>query len=435
MKDKIIKLSNGGVLLYGKSSLCNATAVELGFCVGAFNEKHPGTAHLLEHTLFKKTTNRSNSQVELDRNKLAHLNASTGMDFLAIKFFRTNKLLGEALDFSCDLLLNSVVDEEYFESEKNVVKQELSMCKDNEEHDCYVKNFTQALSKIRFASDIVGGTAKNIEKIAFSDLVDFKKKFFVGQNFVCSVCSPLPAFKIKKMVEKTFINLRSSNAPMPKTHFKVNNVDKKSSFKYIDFEQEKVSVLLSFKVDKGERAVFFEDYNYMFLSKFISGARSGLFLKLRNRGLVYRFDADIASFCKNSLFDMFFETKQENIAEILEIISEEIEKIVNAGIDEEDVAEYKKNLKFADDERMPLKPASRCHSNFSDYICFGELFDIDKRKKKCLIATVSVEGATRAAREIFAKGNSVYVTVMGKVDKKYMPSLKHIGDKFLIYEK
>ena len=99
MKNKIIKLKNGGTLIYSKSRLNKCTAVEVGFRVGANNDKKMGTAHFLEHTLFKKTTNRNNTEVERDRNKIAFLNASTGMDYLIVKFFRTNKNFAESLKF------------------------------------------------------------------------------------------------------------------------------------------------------------------------------------------------------------------------------------------------------------------------------------------------------------------------------------------------
>ena len=118
MKSKIIKLNSGGVLLYSKSKLCNSTAALIGFRVGAFNEKKMGTAHLLEHTLFKKTKNRTNAEVEADRSKISFLNASTSMDYILLKFFRTNKMLDKTLEFSSDVLLNSVIDDEFFDTEK-----------------------------------------------------------------------------------------------------------------------------------------------------------------------------------------------------------------------------------------------------------------------------------------------------------------------------
>ena len=93
MKEKIVKLKNGGTLIYSHSKLNNCSAVEVGFSVGAFQERKMGTAHFLEHTLFKKTKNRTNSELEADRTKVAFLNASTSMDFLIVKFFLCKNFL------------------------------------------------------------------------------------------------------------------------------------------------------------------------------------------------------------------------------------------------------------------------------------------------------------------------------------------------------
>ena len=92
MKEKIVKLKNGGIFIYSKTKLNNCFALEAGFRVGAIADKKPGTAHFLEHTLFKKTKTRSNADVELDRNRIAYINASTSMDYLILKLYRTNKL-------------------------------------------------------------------------------------------------------------------------------------------------------------------------------------------------------------------------------------------------------------------------------------------------------------------------------------------------------
>ena len=129
MKEKIYKLKNGGILIYEKSKLNNSSAVEVGFLAGSFNEKKMGTAHLLEHTLFKKTKNRTNKQVEQDRNKIVFLNASTSMDYLVIKFFRTNKLICESFKFAYDVLMNSIVDDEFLETEKRKAKMISFVCK------------------------------------------------------------------------------------------------------------------------------------------------------------------------------------------------------------------------------------------------------------------------------------------------------------------
>ena len=200
MKNKIIKLKNGGRLVYVRSKFNKSTAIEVGFCVGASKDKKKGVAHFLEHTLFKKTKIRTNKDINRDRNKIAFLNASTGMDFLVLKFARTNKLIEKSFEFASDILTNSVVDDEYMQAEKGVICEELNMTLDNEKHDVFVYNYMQASSKARFASSIVGESEENINSISFADLLNFKKKHFIGNNFVVSAVSSLSLSKIKKLV-------------------------------------------------------------------------------------------------------------------------------------------------------------------------------------------------------------------------------------------
>ena len=60
--------------------------------------------------------------------------------------------------------------------EGHCIKEELNMCLDNESRDVYVKNMRQALSKSKFASDIVGKSEESISSIDFDDVYEFKKK-------------------------------------------------------------------------------------------------------------------------------------------------------------------------------------------------------------------------------------------------------------------
>lgn len=436
MGDKIVRLKNGGVLIYSKCKMNNSSAVEVGFCVGAFLDKKAGTAHFLEHTLFKKTKNRTNEQVEFDRNKIAFLNASTSMDYIVIKFSRTNKLIEKTIDFSEDILMNSVLDDEFVETEKGVIKEELNMCLDSESRDVYLMNLKQAMSNAKFASDIVGKTEKNIEQIKFKNLQDFKLKHFVGNNFIASVVTPLSIRKIKKFIDKYFTkNIEyDKNYEKSLSYYDQNIIDKDSSLKIQYKKQPNVSVLLSFKINLNEIDIFTKNYNYSFLTKYLSGTQGDLFLKLRNKGLIYRLESNISSFKNESLFNIAFETSKEKIKTILDIIAEEIYKVVNEEISEEITKAYVKNLEYYDDERIPVRPLSKVHLNLMDYLSYGKLFKITNRQKKKLRKGVNSEAVRKVANKIFNKNTKMYISVLGDTEKKYIPTLECLKEKFLISE-
>ena len=436
MKDKIINLKNGGVLIYEKNNLNNSSAVEVGFLAGSYHEKKAGTAHLLEHSLFKKTKNRTNEQVEHDRNKIAFLNASTSMDYLVIKFYRTNKLFAESLKFAYDVLMNSIVDSEFFNTEKQVVSEELLMCQDSESRDIFVKNLKQAVSNSRSASDIVGKTIQNIKSIDFKDLINFKKKFFIGNYFVFSIVTSLPLYKVKKLVKNIFVkNIEYNDKSKPISKYYDNHfVDKSSSIKIYKNNQEKVTVLISIKFNANELDVFLKDYNYVFLSKYFSGVQGDLFLKLRNRGLIYRLDCDIASFKTNSLFNIVFETSKEKIKTIIDIISKEIKFVTNNLIDSDKIESYKTNFDYINDEKMPIKMTSRCHSNLLDYICYNKIIKLTDKQRNKLKDAINQNEVNRVAKEIFNKDNEIFVTALGNVTKSYIPNLEYFKNNFLVME-
>lgn len=436
MKEKIVKLKNGGTFIYSKTNMNNCSALEIGFMVGAMADKKPGTAHFLEHTLFKKTKNRSNSDVETDRNRIVFLNASTSMDYLIVKFFRTNKLIDKSMDFAHDVLMNSVLDDEYVESEKGVIKEEINMCLDGESRDVYVMNMKQSMSHSKFASDIVGKTENNVSSIKFKDLESFKNNHFVGNNFIVSMVTSLPYFKAKKLIDKHFTSKIKfkSDYQKPVTYYDTNVIDKDSSLKIIKNNQEKISVLLNFKIDANEIDIFTKNYNYSFLTRYLSGSQGELFLKLRNRGLIYRLDSDISSFKNESLFNIVFETSKEKLKDIIEVISEEVKKVVNEKLPVEVTEAYKKNLEYFADEKMPVRPTNKCHLNLMDYLSFGKLFKLKKKQKKMLRKGVTPEAVQKVANVIFNKHTKMFVTVLGNITKKYVPTMDYFKENFLISE-
>lgn len=437
MKGKIIKLKNGGVFIYSKTKLNNCFALEVGFRVGAAQDKKSGTAHFLEHTLFKKTKTRSNADVELDRNRIAFVNASTSMDYLILKLYRTNKLANKSFDFAYDILMNSIIDDEYIETEKGVIKEELNMCQDSESRDVFLKNMLQAISGAKFASDIVGKTEKNISTITFKDLENFKNKYFVGNNFIASMVTSMSYCKAKKLLNKHFVKQIpfDKNYKKQKSYFESVSIDKESSVKIVKNVQEKISVLMSFKIDANEIDIFTKNYNYSFLTKYLSGSQGELFLKLRNKGLIYRLDSDISSLKNESLFNIVFESSKEKIRDIIDIISDEIKKVVNELLDESVTIAYRKNLEYFNDEKMPIRPSSKCHLNLMDYLSFGKLFKIKNRQKKSLRKGVNPKSVQKVANIIFNKNTKMYVTVLGNVTNKYIPNLEYFKEKFLISEK
>lgn len=432
MKQKIIKLKNGGILIYEKSSLNNATAVEVGFKIGSFNEKVKGSAHFLEHMLFKKTKNRDNEKLENDRSEIAFLNATTGADYVLITFYRSNRLILQAVNFAEDVLVNSLLDDEFMQSERKVIINELEICKDAEKRDIYVKNLRQAQSNTIFSSDIVGETEKNINKITFQDLANFKNEYFNGNNFVISVVSKLKFSKIRQMVKIFEKNIKfDPNFVAKSSHYDNSLIDKPSSLKIINNDQEKVTTLISLKINYGELDLI-NNLNYSFLSKFFSGLQGDLFLKLRNRGLIYNLHSEYVCLKNNSLLNISFDSFGEKIQEIVDIFSKTIQNIIDNGIEQNYIDSFKRNLDLFNDEKMPKRITTIVHDNLMDIIYYGKIINQTKTQKKKMLNNVNNGEIVKILKEIFNRNNKIFVSIMGNIEKCDLLGLNYFKDKFLI---
>ena len=177
-----------------------------------------------------------------------------------------------------------------------------------------------------------------------------------------------------------------------------------------------------------------KNYNYTFLSRYLSGSQGELFLKLRNSGLIYRLGTDITSFKDCSLFNIAFETSKEKIKPTLDIIAEEIKSILTKNISSELIDEYRKNLEYYADEKMPTRTSIVCHTHLMDFMCYGKLFKLTNKQKKALRNGVTPEGVNNVAKFIFNKNNEIFVTVLGNAEESDVPELKYFKDKFLIAE-
>ena len=65
----------------------------------------------------------------------------------------------------------------------------------------------------------------------------------------------------------------------------------------------------------------------------------------------------------------------------MDIVKDEVFNVVNNLIDEDIVAEYRRNLEYFADEKMPPRMLQVCHVNFSDYLNIGKLFHLTKKQK------------------------------------------------------
>lgn len=422
---KLIKLKDGAVLLYHKNNQSKATAFRVGMTRGGYLDNNTGLSHLFEHMLFKGTKTYSNEELtSLIRDNFTNLNASTAGDYMIIRSYESNKKLKQALKISADMLLNSTFDEDELEKEKQVVRQEIIRAKDDMQRIASNNLIDLAYNYPVLKSQTLGDEKKMLA-IKRNQLILHREKHLVRENFFASVSSNLPAFVIKKYINKYFVEQIPSGEKntFDACSFRING---KSNIKIETLDRQKVVIKVGIPIGG------YLDYKEMFLTRrllsYLSGIKGPLFNHFREKKqLVY-------SICLRRMtnkFDglLFFdiETSADKVNDCFYAIKDFMLDVKN-GIQEKEVSRLLEKYE-EDDDRFVGHPVDFCSNMMFDYLDYGKIIkdkEFDKYKK-----CVTKQNLDELINKIFSP-DKVFVSIAGPVNKKDILSFNKI--KKLILE-
>ena len=349
---KVKNYKNGATLIY-RHFQRKHTSVSAGFIFGDNRDKYPEpTAHFCEHMFFKESKKMTQFQLVKKRNKIFSLkNGRTGFKFTCIDFCRSNKILEPCFDFSSEVLLNTHFLKKHVESEKGVIKQELT------------KRLNDPLRKLEYAtyrtirdhlnSDYsILGSFEEIDKMDVETLKKFHNECFISQNFFICISGGISYFRAKKLAEKYFIKRLKSN-PKKKSEKTIeikNNKPGNMNIEY--FPLEKSWCNISIKVESELETT--KSQTIIDLLTKVSNSTVGLIgLTLRNSGLVYKADIVGGQIRKNNSFlSLNFECSSENVNKIIDVLSSKLCDFANSQITQELIEEQKNKRKYEKDEEI-----------------------------------------------------------------------------------
>ncbi len=163
-------------------------SVSIGFWIAVGGRHEPenlcGISHFLEHLLFKGTERRSAKRITEDIESLGgFINAFTTEDHTCFYAKVAAKHLGTAAEVLCDMYLNSVLAEGEIERERDVIREEILMYRDQP-----AQYSQELLTETMWPAHALGrpltGSLETIEGIQRSDLVHFIKQNYNGATTV-----------------------------------------------------------------------------------------------------------------------------------------------------------------------------------------------------------------------------------------------------------
>lgn len=388
----------------------DCTSVAAGFVFGKNKENYSDPIpHFCEHMLFLETEKYDKEALKNFRSSLfSFINAHTSYSSIILTFTRANKILEKCFDVGSEMLLNTKFSDENINSERNVIKQELSMAMANTERLFWLTN-EETLGNKYTSPCAVLGTSQQLDAVTKEALQKFRDEVFVSENFVICVNGDIPHFKAKRLANKYFMSKLKSNPSYPVNKETQFYTDKPGNLNIKPSKNNLTSAEVNFKFDLSD------EKNEQIFKILQVIAQKEISTRLRDKGLLY--GSRFGSFM-NKRISLKFNTSSENVNKILDVFGAYLNELKTKEIDQSLLDTVKDNLKYANLEKNS-SPKENCARNLLDnYLNFGERYfhkkDAKRREKIC--EKITAQDIKNFAKDAFSNPNNLYITIM--TDKK-----------------
>lgn len=336
-----LQLENGARLLMEEIPYLRSAAVGVFIKVGSRYEEPniAGASHFVEHMLFKGTASRNAREIaENFENIGGQLNAFTSKEYTCVYGRTLDEDIENGMDIIFDMLFNSLINENDFATEKEVIKEEIRMYEDTPDeliHDVFNQKY--------FEGDRMGhpilGTMQTIDDLDRDKLYNYYKKHYCPANMIIAVAGNINQSriieKVKSSLPKTSA-IPDQNLTVPQPRYPFINLLAK------DVEQVQICLGMPGISYKDERR-----YTLNIMNSILGGGMSSrLFQSLREqKGLAYSVYSFSSAYSDSGLFSVYIGTGTGKVANFFAALHDELNRFINEGVSQEELSRTKQMIK------------------------------------------------------------------------------------------
>ena len=390
---RITTLPNG--LRVATDSMLHLESATVGIWTncGARNENaaENGVAHLLEHMLFKGTERRSAQAIAEEIEAVGgQMNAYTARENTAYYARVLKEDVALAVDIVADLLQHSLFDETELGRERSVVLQEIGQANDTPD-DIIFDHFQGAAFPGQPMGRPVLGTPETVTAMSRAALTGYLGAHYAPSELVLTAAGAVDHDRLVDQALKQFDRLPLVTPP------------KAAPVVYGggDFREEQDLEQLHFLLGFEGAAIGDSDYYAQsMLSTLLGGGMSSrLFQEIREkRGLVYSIYTFASAYRDGGLFGVYAGTGPAEIAELVPVVCDELQKII-IHVDDAELgrarAQIKAGLLMSMESTM-----SRAEQLGQHLLLFGRTIPTKEIIEK--IEEVDAAAVRQAAAKLFA---------------------------------
>jgi predicted Zn-dependent peptidase len=317
-------------------TMADVRSVAVAFWVGAGSRDEPdelaGASHFLEHLLFKGTPTRTAAAIAESLDEVGgDCNAFTTKEYTAFYIRLLAEHLPLGLDILSEIMWDPALRQSDVDAERTVILDEILMHAD-EPADLAAEQWQSSLFPGHALGRDTLGTAATVGDLGAADIRGFFEHHYRPGNMVVSVAGDCDHDAVGADIERRFAGQAGGVSPQrqgPGSETERLQVVRRST------EQAHVVYGMRSVSRHDERRWALSVLNHVLGG----GLSSRLFRKVREeRGLAYSVWSERAAYEDAGSLAVVVGTAPENIDEVLQIVSDELEELAGHGITERELA-------------------------------------------------------------------------------------------------
>jgi len=322
-----------------------SAAIGIWVNVGSRDEvaSQTGSAHYLEHLLFKGTKNRSALDISSTIDAVGgEMNAFTSKEATCFYTRVLDTSVPEAIEVLVDMITSATITSVDVDQERQVVLEEIAM-RDDDPADIVHEQFSRALYGDAPLGRSILGTVENISSLSRRSIHGFYRKYYTPDRLVIAVAGNIDHASIVKQIRKAFdlggFDLAGEEAPYVPSKVKTK-VSHSGGFVKFDKTTEQANLVIGVPgLDRADERRYIKS---VFNAALGGGMSSRLFQEVREkRGLVYTVYSFGQQFQDAGMAGVYAGCSPKNLEQVTQVITDVLDEVALNGITEAELVKAK----------------------------------------------------------------------------------------------
>lgn len=350
-----------------------------------------GASHFLEHLLFKGSERLSARSIAETFDAIgAESNAFTSKDFTCYWARLLDQDLPTAMDILSEMLQRPAFRQNEIDAERSVVIEEINMNEDDPS-DVAFENFTQAVFEGHPLERPVLGTRESVNAMTRDDIAGYWSRRYTPGSTVVAMAGSVDHEQVVKLVDSVFGEWQGEAID-----HEVAPSEPRPRVSLVERDTEQAHIVIGGSgIDRADE----RRWAFQVLHHVLGGGMSSrLFDEIREqRGLAYAIYSFRMAHADTGAWGVYVGTTPAHAATALELIQDELDKVVDEGITAEELERAKGSMRGG--LALALEDAnSRMVRLGRDELAEASHLSVDERLAR--LDAVSLDDVQQVAAEI-----------------------------------